>query len=94
MEIQTLIKYRSCYTTSDNDEVILRHDVVVVLVSTETYQPCIHKYCDFRYWWTSVAWPLTDQVKSDQVLKNIVTLELCYVKSWINVEKPRTYEVD
>ena len=61
MEIQTFMKGHSCYTTRDNAELILRHVVVVVPVSTWKHQPCIHKYCDFRYWWTAVAWYLTDQ---------------------------------
>ena len=34
LEIQTLMKGESCYTTHDNAEVTLRHAVVVVPVST------------------------------------------------------------
>ena len=41
-----------------------------------------------------MAWYLTDQVKSDRVLKKFATHALCYVKSWMIVEKPRTSEVD
>ena len=62
--MQTLMKGHLCYTTSDNTEVTSRHAVVVIPVSTWTHQPCIHKYCDLRYWWTAVAWYLTDQVNS------------------------------
>ena len=36
MEIQTLMKGHSCYTTCDNAQVTLRHVVVVVPVSTLT----------------------------------------------------------
>ena len=36
---------------------------------------------------------LTDQVKSDQVLEKLATLELCSVKIWMTVDKPRTAEV-
>ena len=88
------MKGHSCYTTCGNSEVTLRHDVVVVPVSTYTHKPCIHKYCDFHSWWTAVAWYLTDKVKSDQVLKNLATHALCYVKIWTTVEKPSTYELD
>ena len=42
-------------------------------------QPCIHKYFDFHYWCTEVAWYLIDQVKSNQVLKNLGTHALCSV---------------
>ena len=31
---------------------------------------------------------------TDQVLKKIATLALCSMKMWMNVEKPRTTEVD
>ena len=34
VEIQTLTKGHLCYTNRDNAEVTLRHDVVIVLVST------------------------------------------------------------
>ena len=78
VEIQTLMKGHSCYTTRNNYEVTLRHAVVSVFVSIQTHQPCIHKYCDFHSWWTAVY--LTDQVKSDQVLKKLVTLAFCSVK--------------
>ena len=89
-----MIKVHSCYTTLDSSEVTLRHDVVVVLVSTYTHQSYIHKYCNLYSCWTAVAWYLTDQVKSNQVLKNFATLELFSVKSWIAVNKPRTDDVD
>ena len=68
------MKVHSCYTTRDYAEVKFRRDVVVVLVSTETHQPCIHKYCDFHSCWTVVAWYLTDQVNSDRVLKKLATI--------------------
>ena len=55
----------SCYTTRDNAEVTLRHAAVVVPVSNKTHQPYIHKYYNFRSWWTAVAWYLTDEVNSD-----------------------------
>ena len=83
-----------CYTTSDNAEVTLWYAVVVVPVSTQTNPPCIHKYCDFRSWWTAVAWYLTDQLKSDQVLNKVVTMYLCSVNIWMTVDEPRTAEVD
>ena len=41
-----------------------------------------------------MAWYLTDQVKSDQVLKKLATLALCSVKSWMTIDEPRTFEVD
>ena len=85
MEIQTLMKGYSFYTTRDNGELTVMHAVVVVLVSTYTYQPFIQKYCDFQSWWTEVAWYLTDQVKYDQLLKKLATLVICYVKSWMTV---------
>ena len=88
------MKGHSCYTNCDNAEVTLCYDVVVVPMSTQTHPPCIHKYCDFRSWWTAVTWYLIDQLKSDQVSKELVTLELCYVKIWMTVDKPRTAEVD
>ena len=94
MDIQTLIKGHSCYTTRDNDEVTLLHVVFVVPVPTYTHPPCIHKYCDFNSWWTAVAWYLTDQVKSERVLKKLATHELSYVKSWMTVDEPRTAELD
>ena len=75
-------------------EVTLRHAVVVVTVPNWTHQPCIHKYCDSHSWWAAVAWYLTDQVKSKRVLKKLATHELCYVKSWMNVDKTRTAELD
>ena len=86
VEIQTLMKGRPCYTNFDNSEVTLWSSVVVVPVSTQTHLPFIHRYCDFHYWWTVVAWYLTDQVKSDQVLKMLVTLALCSVKTWMTIE--------
>ena len=94
MEIKTLMKGNSCYTTSDNAEVTLQHAVVVVPVSSYINQPCIHKYCDLHDWWTELAWYLTDQVNSYQVLKKLATLELCYLKSWMIVDNMRTAEVD
>ena len=94
MEIKTLMNGRSCYTTCDNAEVTLRHAVVVVPVSTYTHQPFIHKYCNFHYCCTAVAWYLIDQVKSDQVLKKLVTHVLCSVKSWVTVYEQRKAEVD
>ena len=94
MDIQTLMKGNSCYTTRDNSEVTLRNDVVIMPMSTYTDQPYIHKYCDLHYWWMAVAWYLTHQVKSDQVLKNLATLALCSVKIWMTVDETRTAEVD
>ena len=94
MEIQTLMKGHSCYTTHNNAEVTLWHAVVVVPVSTYTRPPCIHKYCNFRSWWTAVAWYLEDQLKSDQDLKKLVTMALCSVKIWMTVDDPRIAEVD
>ena len=88
------MKGHLCYTTSDNAEVTLLHVVDVVMVSTYTHQPCIHKYCDFQYWWTAVAWYLMDQEKSDRVLKKLATHVLCYVKSWMTVGEPNTAELD
>ena len=85
---------RLCYTASDNAEVALRHSVVVVPVSTKTHQTCIHKYCDFHYWWTAMEWYLMDQVKSDWVFKKLATHALCYVKSWMNVDEPMTSDLD
>ena len=93
MEIQTFMKGRLCYTTSDNAEVTLRHAVFILLVSAYTHQLCIHKYLDFQYWWTAVAWYLTDEVKSNRILKKLVTHVLFYVKSWMTVDKPRTAEL-
>ena len=94
MEIQTLKKGHSCYTTRDNTKVTLWNAVVVIVpVSTYTHPPCIHKYCDLRYWWTLMAWYLTDQLKYDQVLKKLVTMVFCYVKSWMTVDKLMTDEV-
>ena len=89
-----MIKGRQCYTTCDNSEVTLWHTVVVVTVSTQTHPPCIHKYCDFCSWWTVVVWYLTNQLKSDQVLKKLVTMELCYVNIWMTVDEPRTANVE
>ena len=94
MEIQTLMKGYSCYTAFDNAKLTLRQDAVVVPMSTYTHQLCIHKYCDLHYWWTVVAWYLTDQVKYDQVLEELADLALCSVKSWINVNEPKISEVD
>ena len=88
------MKVHLCYTTRNNSEVTLRHAAVVVPVSTETHQPCIHKYCDFHYWWTAVEWYLKDQVKSNQVLNNLATRAFYYVKIWMTVDEPRTSEVD
>ena len=87
------MKGHFCYTTRDNAEVKLKHDVVVVPVSTKIHQPCIHKYCDFHSWWTALAWYLTDQVNSNQVLKKLATLALCSVKIWMAVVEQRTAEV-
>ena len=94
VEIQTLMNCHSCYKTCDNAKVTLQHAVDVVPVSVQTHEPCIHKYCDFQSCWTAVAGYLTNEVKSDQVLKNIATMQLCSVKIWINVDKPRKVEVD
>ena len=94
MKIQSFMKGCSCYTNRDNAEVTLWHAVVIVPVSTSTHPPCIHKYCDFCSWWTAVAWYLTDQLKYDQVLKNLAALALCYVKSWMTVDETMTDEVD
>ena len=44
VQIQTFMKGHFCYTNCDNAEVTLRNSVVVVPVSTQTHQPCIHKY--------------------------------------------------
>ena len=77
MEKQTLMKGHSCYTTRDNYEVTLRNVVVVVPVSNYIHQPCIHKYSDFHRWLVVVAWYLTDQEKSDWVLKKLATHALC-----------------
>ena len=41
-----------------------------------------------------MSWYLTDQVKSEQVLKKLETHALCYVKIWMPVDKPRTSELD
>ena len=41
-----------------------------------------------------MAWYLTDQVKSDQVLKKLATLELCSAKIWVTVDELSTAEVD
>ena len=79
--IQTLMKIHFCYTNRDNYEVKLQHAIVVVPVETYTHQPCIHKCCNFHSWLMAVAWYLTYKVKSDQVLKKLATLALCYVKS-------------
>ena len=94
MEIQTLMKGRSCYTTHDNSEVTLCHAVVVAPVSTLTHPPCIHKYCKLHSRWTAVAWYLTDQLKSDQVSKKLVTVALCSMKICMTVDEVRTSEVD
>ena len=88
------MKVNLCYTTRDNSEVTLRHVAVVVPVSTQTHQPCMHKYSDFHYWWTAVAWYLTDQAKYDWLLKKLATHALCYVKSWMTVDEPMTAELD
>ena len=87
------MKGRSCYITCDKSELTLRHDFVVVPVSNYTHQPCIHKYCNFHSWWTAVACYLTDQVKSDQILKKLATMALCSMKIWITVDKPRIDEM-
>ena len=79
MEIQTFMKGRSCYTNRDNTEVKLWHDAVVVPVSTWIHSPYIHKYCDFHSWWTAVELYLIDQLKSDQVSKNLVTQSLTHL---------------
>ena len=93
VEIQTFMKVHSCYTTRDNSEVTLQHVFVVVPVSTYTHQPCVHRYFYFHYWWTAVAWYLTDQVKSDRVLQNLATHAFCYIKIWMTVDEPRTSEL-
>ena len=77
MEKQTLMKGHSCYTTRDNAQVTLQHVVVVVLVSTYTHQPCIHKYSDFHHRLVVVAWYLTDQENSDRVLKKLANHAWC-----------------
>ena len=41
-----------------------------------------------------MAWYLTDQLKYDQVLKKLVTMVLCYVKSWMTVEKLMTESIN
>ena len=41
-----------------------------------------------------MAWYLTDQVNSDQVLKKLATHELFYLKIWMYVDKPSTDEMD
>ena len=41
-----------------------------------------------------MAWYLTDQVKSDRLFKKLATNALCYVKSWMTVDKASTAEVD
>ena len=41
-----------------------------------------------------MAWYLTDQVKSEQVLKKLATHALCYVKICMTVEELRTTDVD
>ena len=81
-----MMKGHSCYTTCDNTELTLQNDVVVVPVSYYTHQTCIHKYCDLHSWLTAVEWYLTDQMKSERLLKNIATHMLCYVKSWMTVD--------
>ena len=88
------MKGRQLYTTRDNDEVTLCHAVLIVQVSTQTHKLCTHKYCDFRSWWTAVAQYLTDQLKYDQVLKNLMTLALCSVEIWMTVDEQKTAEVD
>ena len=45
--------------------------LILSTVSIYTHPPCMHKYCDFRSWWTAVAWYLTDQQKSDQVSRSL-----------------------
>ena len=94
MEIQTFMEGHPYYQTSDSTEVTLQHAAVFVPVSTYTHQPFIHKYCDFCYWWTSVACHLTDQVKSERILKKLETHMLCSLKICIAFDKPRTYEVN
>ena len=79
--MHTLIKVHSCLTTRDNTEVTLQHTAAVVPVSTYTQQRCIHKYCDFHSWWTAV-----EQDKSDQLLKNLATHALCYMKIWMTFD--------
>ena len=41
-----------------------------------------------------MAWYLTNQVKSDQVLKKLATLALCYVNIWMSVDEKSNAEVD
>ena len=93
VEIQTLMKGHLCYTTRDNAELTLPHAISVVSVSKQTHQPCIHKYCDFHYWWTAVTWYSTYQEKSNQLLKKLVNMSLCSVKRLVIFDKPRTSEV-
>ena len=88
------MKVQSCYTTRGNAEVILWHAVVVVPVSNQIHSPCIHKYCNFRSWWTAEAWNLMYRLKSDQALKKLVTMALCYVKIWMTVDELSTYKED
>ena len=39
----------------DNAELTVCRAIVAVPVSTSTYPPCIHKYCNFCSWWTTAA---------------------------------------
>ena len=41
-----------------------------------------------------MAWYLTDQVKSDRLLKNLAVHALCYMKSSMTPEEQRIAEVD
>ena len=40
-----------------------------------------------------MAWYLTDQVKSDQLLKKLATKALCSMKMSMTADEPRTAEV-
>ena len=91
--MQNFMEGHSCYTTRDNAEVALFHAVGIVPVSTQTHQLFIRKYCDLHSWWKAVVCYLIDQVKSDQVLKKLATLEFCYVNSWMTFDKTITAEV-
>ena len=84
----------SCYITCDNDEVTLWRDVAVLSVSTLIHPPCIHKYFYLCSWWTAVAWYLKNKLKSDQVSKKLVNMDLCSVNNCMTVDKLRVAEVD
>ena len=88
------MKDHLCHIPRDNANVTLWNAVVAVTVSTYTHQPCIHKYCDFHYWWTAMAWYLKDQVKSNWVLKKLETCAMCYLKIWITFDESMTAKLD